>query len=33
MLCIDSLEILAVGSNDALIRLYENKIRPLDKIK
>lgn len=33
MLCIDNLEILAVGSNDTLIRLYENKIKTIDKNK
>jgi len=33
MLCIDCLEILAVGSNDTLIRLYENKIKAAQKLK
>ncbi|CAD8046473.1 unnamed protein product [Paramecium sonneborni] len=33
MLCIDCLEILAVGSNDTLIRLYENKIKTTEKQK
>lgn len=31
MLCIDVLEILAVGSTDTLIRLYESKIKTSEK--
>lgn len=31
MLWIDKSEILAVGSNDTLIRLFENEIKIIDK--